>query len=405
MRIKHKENHEPYEKSALLLTGTDLENFTAEDWRLVTPYSEIVFARTTPEQKLKTVKEFQSDGYIVGVTGDGVNDAPALKSADIGIAMGSGSEVAMEASQLVLLDNNFSSILIAIQNGRLVFRNLRKVILYLLPGGCMAELIPVLMAIFIGVPQDLSSFQMLIISLFTDMAPSLSLMMEKPEVDLLSQPPRSKNDHLVEWKFILQAYVFLGSFIVFFSQTSFFIYMQTNAGLYPGDIILSFGQWSNAISNSSLANNLTNFTTPTLTSTFPTTTTLNATTNSTATNTGLSIDEHYLRGQTVTFVAIVILQIFGNLLCTRTNVKSFFQHPPWAKKSRNLFMFGAQLVSLTIMLIVVYVPIFHNLFNTRPLPAQFIFLPFAFVLLLFVLEELRKFCVRSKVLCFPKIAW
>jgi sodium/potassium-transporting ATPase subunit alpha len=84
MRIKHKEIQEANEKIALLLTGSDFENLSPEDWRLVTPYQEIVLARTSPEQKLRTVKEFQKDGYIVGVTGDGVNDAPALKSADIG---------------------------------------------------------------------------------------------------------------------------------------------------------------------------------------------------------------------------------------------------------------------------------------------------------------------------------
>ncbi len=126
--------------SSLLLTGSDLDQVTEAEWRLITKYDEIVFARTTPEQKLLIVKEFQRDKYVVGVTGDGVNDAPALKSADIGIAMGSGSEVAMEASQLVLLDNNFSSMLIAIENGRLVFDNLRKVILYLLPAGSIGKI-------------------------------------------------------------------------------------------------------------------------------------------------------------------------------------------------------------------------------------------------------------------------
>jgi sodium/potassium-transporting ATPase subunit alpha len=127
--------------SSLLLTGSDLVNVTEAEWRLITKYDEIVFARTSPEQKLRIVKEFQRDKYVVGVTGDGVNDAPALKSADIGIAMGSGSEVAMEASQLVLLDSNFSSMLIAIENGRLVFDNLRKVILYLLPAGSIGIII------------------------------------------------------------------------------------------------------------------------------------------------------------------------------------------------------------------------------------------------------------------------
>ena len=108
MRFKIKEKHfgagqdsklQPIKRNeSLLLTGNDLETITKDDWRAVTQYEEIVFARTTPEQKLRIVKEFQRDGHIVGVTGDGVNDAPALKSANIGIAMGSGSEVAMEVS-------------------------------------------------------------------------------------------------------------------------------------------------------------------------------------------------------------------------------------------------------------------------------------------------------------------
>jgi sodium/potassium-transporting ATPase subunit alpha len=205
VKTKNKKMPKEHIKASLLLSGSEIEKLEPEDWRTVTLYQELVLARTTPEQKLKAVKAFQTDGYTVAVTGDGVNDAPALKSADIGIAMGSGSEVAMEASQLVLLDNNFSSIIVAIRSGRLVFCNLRKVILYLVPGGCFAELVTVLMAIFIGVPQDLSSFQMLVISLFTDIPPALSLMMEQEETDLLKQPPRAKNDHLVDWKFLIQA--------------------------------------------------------------------------------------------------------------------------------------------------------------------------------------------------------
>ena len=138
LAIKPKKNMQNY---SLLLNGSDIDFLTDKDWRSITKYKEIVFARTTPEQKLLIVKEFQRDGFIVSVTGDGVNDAPALKKADIGIAMGGGSEVAMEASKMVLLDNSFSSILVAIENGRLVFDNLRKVILYLLTAGCMGEVI------------------------------------------------------------------------------------------------------------------------------------------------------------------------------------------------------------------------------------------------------------------------
>jgi sodium/potassium-transporting ATPase subunit alpha len=372
MRLKHKESDEPYEKSSLLLTGTDLENMTSDDWRLVTPYQEIVFARTTPEQKLRTVKEFQKDGYIVGVTGDGVNDAPALKSADIGIAMGGGSEVAMEASQLVLLDNNFSSILIAITNGRLVFWNLRKVILYLLPGGCMAELIPVLMSIFLGVPQNISSFQMLIISLFTDVSPSLSLMMEKAEMDLLKMPPRAKTEHLVDWKFLIQAYAFMGTMITFFSQCLFFWYMQWYPKLSPSDILLSFGAWpSEGYKGYTLD----------------------------------QINQFYYEGQTVTFISIVYLQIFGNLLSTRTHIKSFFQQSPWKKKTRNLWIFLAEFVSTAIMIFIIFVPFTNDIFNTRPPPVQFFFLPLIFAFIVFLADELRKLAARRKFLFFHKIAW
>ena len=165
--------------NSLLLSGSDLDYLTADDWLFVTKYDEIVFARTSPEQKLKVVSEFQKYGFIVAVTGDGVNDAPSLKKANIGIAMGSGSDVAMEAAEVVFLDSNFSSILIAIKNGRLIFQNLRKVIIYLLPAGSFAEIIPVLINTFLGVPQTMSSFQMIIICIFTDVFPSLAMMLEK----------------------------------------------------------------------------------------------------------------------------------------------------------------------------------------------------------------------------------
>ncbi len=125
--------------TSILLSGSDLNTVTPEEWRHITRYDEVVCARITPEQKLTIVQEYQKDGNVVSVTGDGVNDAPALKCADIGIAMGSGSEVAIEAAQLVLLDSNFASILVAIENGRLVFENLRKVILYLLPAGSIGN--------------------------------------------------------------------------------------------------------------------------------------------------------------------------------------------------------------------------------------------------------------------------
>lgn len=130
-------------------------------WAALTHYEEIVFARTTPEQKLRIVREFQREN-TVAMTGDGVNDAPSLKAADVGIALGSGSDIAMEAADMVLLES-FSSIVIALQYGRVVFDNLKKVISYLLPAGSFSEFWPVMASVAFGLPQILSSFLMIII--------------------------------------------------------------------------------------------------------------------------------------------------------------------------------------------------------------------------------------------------
>ncbi len=142
---------EVYIKSGLVLTGSDMLTLTDAQWDIICLFEEIVFARTSPEQKLRIVNEFKDRGYIVAVTGDGVNDAPALKAANVGIAMSGGSDVAMEASDLILL-GDFGSIVEGIRLGRLVFQNLQKVISYLLPAGSFSEDWPVLLSVFLGVP-------------------------------------------------------------------------------------------------------------------------------------------------------------------------------------------------------------------------------------------------------------
>jgi sodium/potassium-transporting ATPase subunit alpha len=155
------ENKDSVPRTSIVLSGPELTTMSENQWKVLTRYEEIVFARTTPEQKLRIVREFQVED-VVAMTGDGVNDAPSLKAADIGIAMGSGSDIAIEAADMVLLDS-FSSVVDAVQYGRVVFDNLKKVICYLLPAGSFAEFWPVMTNVLFGLPQILSSFLMIII--------------------------------------------------------------------------------------------------------------------------------------------------------------------------------------------------------------------------------------------------
>ena len=200
----------PSATRAIAISGEELKGLDEEQWDRLCAYDEIVFARTTPEQKLKIVKALQHRGEIVGMTGDGVNDAPSLKTADIGIAVGSGSDIAIEAADMVLL-KSFSAIIEAVKYGRVVFDNLRKTICYLLPAGSFAEFWPVMTNVVFGLPQILSSFLMIIICCFTDCAAATAIAYEKPEADVLLRRPRNpKKDHLVDWKLILQAYGITG---------------------------------------------------------------------------------------------------------------------------------------------------------------------------------------------------
>jgi sodium/potassium-transporting ATPase subunit alpha len=168
---------------------------------------EVVFARTTPSQKLLIVDACQRAGHVVAVTGDGVNDSPAIKKADIGIAMGSGSDVAKNAADMLLLDDNFSSIVNGVEEGRLIFDNLKKSIAYTLSSN-IPEILPFIFFIVFQVPLPLSTVLILCIDLGTDMIPAISFAYENPELDIMDRVPRnSKRDHLVNSKLICFAYL------------------------------------------------------------------------------------------------------------------------------------------------------------------------------------------------------
>ena len=193
-----------------VVTGHDIERLSAAQLRFMLEEPELVFARVSAEQKLRIVRAFQQAGAIVAVTGDGVNDAPALKAADIGVAMGiSGTDVAREAADVVLLDDNFASIVAAIEEGRGVFDNIRKFTTYVLTSN-IPELVPYLAFVLLRIPLPLTIMQVLAVDLGTDMLPGLGLGAEPPEADVMSRAPRSATRGIIDARLLARAYLLFG---------------------------------------------------------------------------------------------------------------------------------------------------------------------------------------------------
>ena len=239
------EAEDPDFAPAIVVAGWEFDHLTDEKtWDDYLRHGQIVFARTSPQQKLIIVENFQARGQVVAVTGDGVNDAPALKKADIGVAMGiMGSDVSKEAANMILLDDNFASIVAGVEEGRLIFDNLKKSIAYTLSSN-IPEISPFLAFITIGVPLPLSTILILCVDLGTDMVPAISMAWENAEADIMSRNPRNKDtDHLVTLKLVCFAYLQIG---VVQALAGFFSWMTVlNDYGYPSYTLPSLGQFDN----------------------------------------------------------------------------------------------------------------------------------------------------------------
>jgi Ca2+-transporting ATPase len=199
--------------------GTDLRAVTGAELaalddealrRLLGSKAPLLFARVVPEQKLRLVRAYQALGEVVAVTGDGINDAPALRAAHVGIAMGaSGTDVARGAADLVLLDDDFGSIVVAIEEGRSLFRNVRKFLAYILTSN-VPELVPFLAMVALRIPPALTILQILAVDLGTDMVPALALGGEPPEPGIMRRRPRAKQAPLLDHRLLTRAYLRLG---------------------------------------------------------------------------------------------------------------------------------------------------------------------------------------------------
>ncbi len=325
-----------------VVSGLELEEMSDEQLKEYLK-DEIIFARVAPEQKLRVVTNLQELGEIVAVTGDGVNDSPALKKADIGVAMGiAGTDVAKEAADMILTDDNFASIVHAIEEGRAVYSNIRKFLLYILNSN-MPEAVPSALFLFSrgAIPLPLTVMQILTIDLGTDMMPALGLGTEKPEKGIMDQPPRNPKETLLNRPLIIKAFLWYGMLGSLASAISYFFVNIQNG--WP-DMPLASG--NNPV---------------------------------------------YFRATTMALAAIVFSQI-GAVFNCRTEKQSAFQVGLFKNKQVNLGI----LIEIILIFALVYLPPLQSVFHTAPLLLSDWLLLCIWPPLVLLLEEGRKFWLRNK---------
>ncbi len=329
-----------------VIEGAQLDNLNDETLqRLLTPSHlnepDPVFARMAPRHKMRIVSTLKEMGEVVAVTGDGVNDAPALKKADIGVAMGiAGTDVAKETADIILLDDNFATIVNAIEEGRTVYGNIRKFTSYVLASN-VPEVVPYLGYGFLGMPLALTIPQVLAVDLGTDMIPALGLGTERPLADVMDVPPRSRTERLLNLPILLRTYLFLGGIEAAVAMGGFFLYLYSQGWTWGLQL-----DWSSPL---------------------------------------------YREATTVTFVGIVLAQI-ANVFACRSNHLSV-SRLGWF--TNRLIIWGI-LTELTILVLITYTPIGNEIFGTSPLPL-WIFGPLALgALALLLAEEGRKVIVNRR---------
>lgn len=328
---------------AKVIRGVDLDEL--DDQAIVNEVKKgnVIFARVAPEQKLRIVTVLKKSGQIVAVTGDGANDAPSLKEANIGVAMGaSGTDVAREAADIVLLNDSFASIVKAVESGRAIYENIRKFIVFVFAHN-IAELIPYILyaalsTSLFSIPLPLLVVQVLAIDLAIDVIPSLALSREPPEPGIMEEPPRSIKERLFTGKVFARS-LFIGTIIAIGA-----IYLCLSTWMAGG---WQFGQ-------------------PLATD-----------------------DPVYIRGVTMTFAGIVVAQA-GNALVCRTNKQSVFRN----SLMKNKWIVWGIVAQLSILALIIYVPLLQQVFGTTGLGLMEWFYLLLLAVAVILAEEARKAIVR-----------
>jgi calcium-translocating P-type ATPase len=305
---------------------------------------EVIFARASPETKLQIAEALRGQGHVVAMTGDGVNDAPALRRADIGVAMGrSGTDVAREASTMVLTDDNFATIVVAIEAGRQVYDNVRKFIQYIF-AHATPEVAPFLVFALSGgvIPLPLTVLQLLAFDVGSETLPSLALGRDPIEPGSMERPPRPRSEGVIQGPMLIRAWLFLGVMVAGLSLAGYF-YVLTGAGWHPGDPV----------------------------------------------GVGHPLHHAYLQATTMTFVGMMAGQI-GTAFAVRTRRASLRSIGVFS----NRYLLGAIVAELLLAAIFVYAPPLQSLVGTTGLPLDDLvfLLPYPFIV--WGADELRRWLLR-----------
>lgn len=322
-----------------VVTGQELGAIGNEALKKMLKEEDVIFARVAPKDKLRVVTALQENKEVVAVTGDGVNDAPALKKADIGIAMGMrGSDAAKESAEIILTDDNFATIVEAIKEGRAIYSNIKRFVTYIFASN-IPEMVPFIAFVIFKIPLPLTVMQILAVDLGTDVLPALGLAVEPPEKGIMNQPPRPRDKRLLDLKTLSRAYLFLGPLEAAMCLTGFF-FAYWLRGWTPG---------------------------------------------MTLSNSGMT----YVAATTMSFAGIVAGQV-GNVFACRTEIQSVFSKGIF---SNRLVIFGV-VAELSLLLILTYTPFLQGIFGFEPLTLRDWAFLSAFPLVMLAASEMRKALIR-----------
>lgn len=325
-----------------IITGTELNEIKDKELinMLANKEEDIIFARVSPQHKLRIVTQLKKLGEIVAVTGDGVNDAPALKKADIGIAMGiTGTDVSKEASNMVLADDSFSTIIKAIKEGRTIYENLKKFVFYVFSCN-IGELITIFAAILLSLPAPLTAILILAIDLGTDVLPAVALGIDPSEPGIMDRKPRDPKERIMNKRFVGR-YLYLG---IFMGIIVMIVYIST---------LYRYGwSWGEPLPDTSIV---------------------------------------YLKGATMAFATLVIIQMI-NAFNSRSETNSVFTLGLFS----NVWLLGAIGISLVFTVLMVELPFLQYFLGTTGLNYLDWIIIISFSLLVLVIEELRKWIAGKK---------